>query len=184
MVMAFAPQFFLLIGIDLFLAGSIVVTLLEEHFPKALGYIFDLAAFIGFAQLWSGPEFLSSFGDNLQFYFSIGFAIIAAMSLAAANLYLIAIKGKHILSIAFAVLLTIPSGLIILFFASAYVNGLPIDLPTIPSFSWEQIYFLFAAAAILLVLLLIFGLHPLEKNKAKNKPLKPLPISNNETAKN
>ena len=176
MVATFAPQFFLLIGINFFLAASIISTLLEEHYPKALAYIFDLAAFVGFAQLWSGPEFLKLFGDNLQFYSCVGYALIAVMSIAAANLYLVIIKRKRILSVIFAVLMTIPTSLILLFFTSAYVNVVPIDLPVLTKFSWEQIYLLFAASAILLVLLMVFSLRPLNKKpKQTAQNLHPTP---------
>lgn len=168
MVVGFAPQFFLLIGIDLFLAGSIAATLLEEYYPKNLAYVFDIAAFIGFAQLWSGPQFLGSFSDNLQFYYCLGFALIATISLVATNLYLGIIKRKKVLSAISAVLLTIPGALILLFFASVYVNALPIDLPVLPRFSWEQIYILFIIASMLLVLLLVLGVYQSGKgSKAK-----------------
>jgi hypothetical protein len=169
MVATFAPQFFLLIGIDLFLAASIISTLLEEHYPKALGYVFDIASFVGFAQLWSGPEFLKTFGDNIQFYLCIGYALIATMSIVAANLYLLVIKRKRVLSILFTVMLTMPGSLILLFFTSAYVNVVPIELPVLPRFSWEQIYVLFAASAILLVILMVFSLRPHNRKQSRQK---------------
>lgn len=53
---------------------------------------------------------------------------------------------------------------------SAYVNGIAIQLPLLPSFSWEQIYILFSAAAIMLVLLLVFGVYQVDR-KRKSKVL-------------
>ncbi len=67
MVVAFAPQFFLLIGIDVFLGGSILTVLLDKYFPTGLPYILDIGSLIGFAELLIGPQFMS----RLFFYAAI-----------------------------------------------------------------------------------------------------------------
>lgn len=150
MVEPFVPQFFLLLGIDFFLGASIVTVVFDEHFPDVLPYILDLGAFVGLAELALGPGHLNGFSPELQFYYSAGFATIAFLSILGANLYLIFMKEKYLLSGVFAIGATVPAFLAMLYFESSYVNGIRVGLPLIPIVSWSVVYVMFFAAVIIL----------------------------------
>ena len=159
MVAVFAPQLFLLVGTDLFLGASIATVILEKYFPSALPYIMDVGGFIGFIQLLIGPEYLNTFGDVMQFYYCVGFALIALMSLIGSNLYLLFLKRKSSLSSIFAITATIPASLIVLFFTSAYVNATPVLLPPVPVLPWSVVYIAFFGSASILVLMMILAVY-------------------------
>lgn len=164
MVVAFAPQLFLLVGVDLFLGASIATVILEEYFPNALPYILDVGGFIGFVQLLVGPEYLSTFSDVMQFYYCIGFALIALMSLIGLNLYLLFLKRKSTLSSVFAITATIPASLIFLFLTSAYVNVIPVMLPPIPILPWTDVYIALFSSGSILVSMMIMAVY--NKNRS------------------
>jgi len=154
MVEPFAPEFFLLLGIDLFLGTSIVTIMFDEHFPDALPYMLDLGAFVGLGELALGPGYLSGLSPDLQFYYSAGFATIAFLSILGANLYLFFIKKKHLLSGVFAIATTIPSFVAMIYFASSYVNDIQVGLPLIPAVSWVVADAMFLAAAVILAIVM------------------------------
>ncbi len=155
MVEAFAPQFFILIGIDIFLGGGIITILFDQHFPSPFPYILEVTAFIGFAELAIGPSYLAGLSTTLQFYYSFTYSMIAAMGLLAANLYLLFVKNRPFESGLVATTATVPSFLANLFFASAYVNGLALELPVFPIVPISIVYVLFFASGGLLLSLVI-----------------------------
>ena len=172
MVEPFAPQFFLLLGIDFFLGASIVTIVFDKHFPDGLPYILDLGAFVGFAELALGPSYFSGFSPDLQFYYSAGFAIIAFLSILGANLYLFFMKQEYLLGGVFAIAATIPSFLAIIYLESSYVNGIQVGLPLLPVVSWSVVYVLFFNAATILAIVMILTLLGKEESstKAQSEP--------------
>lgn len=166
---AFAAQFFLLVGIDIFLGGSIIAVMLEDHFPKSLPYILDIGSFVGFAQLLIGPQYLSSFSSTLQFYYCFGFLSVAVLSIAGLNLYLFLLKGNLVVSAVVAMVATTPSILSAIFFQSAYVNGISLSLPLIPVLSMSAIYVLFSASAIILLTTILLAV-PNVREKIQIRP--------------
>jgi len=96
MVAVFVPQFFLLIGIDFFLVAAIATTILDRYFPSAVTYMMVIGGFFGFSQLVIGPEYLSAFSDDMQFYYCAGFALISLLSLIGLNLYLFLLDKKKV----------------------------------------------------------------------------------------
>ena len=51
------PEFFSLLGINIFLALSLLTCLFEKNFPTAIPYVYQSAALFGFGQLWISKEF-------------------------------------------------------------------------------------------------------------------------------
>ncbi len=169
MVETFAAQLFLLIGIDIFLGGGILTVVLDRHFPEGLPYVLELGAFIGFAQLVAGKYYETNFSDTIIFYTSFAYSIIALLSVASANAMLL-LRARRVeeetpegsispsnltLAGSFAIVATVPSLLVNLFFASAYVNGLSLELPWLPSLPISTIFVLFVLSAAIMLLLLI-----------------------------
>jgi len=159
----FAPEFLILIGIDVFLGASILTVLLDELFPAALPYILEMGALIGFGELLIGPSYVSNFPSELRFYYSFTYAVVSVMTLFGMNLYLLFLDWHPQASATVAVFGTMPSALGVLYFASAFVNGNSISLPMMPVISIEWIYVLFGISVLLiLVVLVVFGRRHLE----------------------
>ncbi|MGQ9625259.1 MAG: hypothetical protein ACUVT9_07840, partial [Candidatus Bathycorpusculaceae bacterium] len=82
------PEFFALLGIDLFLAISLLTCLLDRHFPWQLPYVYQLAALAGFGQLLVSREFVASFGEYMRFWYSLLYLVVALANIVAVNVYL------------------------------------------------------------------------------------------------
>jgi hypothetical protein len=172
---SFAPEFLILLGIDIFLGASILTVLLDRHFPGPLPYVLEGASLIGFAELMAGPTFLNSFSTELQFYYSFTYALLSVLTLFATNLYLLFLRRKPFESAILGICGTIPAGLGILYFTSAFVNGLSLSLPLVPVIPIEGVYAMFGLSIGLIVFsLLMFGrkARPVgERQPATEKPM-------------
>jgi hypothetical protein len=82
------PEFFMLLGIDLFLATSLLTCVLDNYFPDKLAYLYQLIALAGFGQLLVTREFLTTFADYMRFWYSIIYLTVAVANIAALNAYL------------------------------------------------------------------------------------------------
>jgi hypothetical protein len=168
MASGFAPEFLILLGIDIFLGASILAVLLDKHFPTPLPYVLEGAALIGFAELMAGPTFLTSFSQELQFYYSFAYAMISVLTLFATNLYLLFLRRRPFESAILGICATIPSSLGILYFTSAFVNGLSLSLPLVPVIPIEGVYALFGISIGLVVFsMVVFG---------RRKPVEPVSV--------
>lgn len=156
MASGFAPEFLILIGVDIFLGASILTVLLDRHFPVSLPYILDAGAMVGFGELLSGPSFISALSTNLQFYYSFAYALISVLTLFSLNLYLLFLKRRPFESAILGVFATVPASLGMLYFTSAFVNGLPVSLPLIPVIPIEGVYALFGLSVALIIFSLLF----------------------------
>ncbi|MDG7007217.1 MAG: hypothetical protein JRN06_03100 [Nitrososphaerota archaeon] len=173
MASGFAPEFLILLGIDIFLGASILTVLLEKHFPGSYPYILEGAALIGFAELMSGPSFLTSLSTELQFWYSFIYAMIAVLSLFATNLYLLFLRRRTFESAVIGICGTVPAGLGILYFTSAFVNGLTVSLPLVPVIPIEGVYAMFGLSIGLVVFsLVLFG----RRTGPASKPVHETPI--------
>lgn len=157
----FPAQFFLLLGIDFFLAGSIATIIFEERFPKAIPYILIIGSFVGFSQLLIGPEYLDEMGDAIQFYYCVCFALIALASLIGLNLYLFlgqpdpTKKSVMVESVLFGTALPVPATASLLFFASAYVNDRVIALPYLPVLPIAIVYIAVVGSMVIFCAVLV-----------------------------
>ena len=158
MASGFAPEFLILAGIDIFLGSSILTVLLDRHFPGPLPYILEGGALVGFAELIAGPAFLTSFSIELQFYYSFIFAMLSVLTLLATNLYLLFMRRRPFESGLLAICGTIPAGLGILYFTSAFVNGVTLSLPLVPAVPIQGVYAMFGLSVALIAFsLVVFG---------------------------
>jgi hypothetical protein len=148
----FPPQFFVLLGIDIFLGGSIATVAFDENFPAGLPYILDFGALAGFIQLVIGPSYISGYPPEMQFYYCAAFTVIAVVSVLACNLFVILIRGRKVIGGVLAVGATMPSILATFYFISAYVNGAYVTLPIMPMLPWELVWGAFLGASALIAL--------------------------------
>lgn len=114
------PEFFVLLGTDLFLLLSLLTCLLDSRFPKALPYIFQVAAVIGFGHLLISREFLTIFGEYMRFWYSFFYLLVALMNIVALNVYLATSQKMWVLAKAWSGAVTFPSVMISVFFVSNY----------------------------------------------------------------
>ena len=147
----FPPQFFILLGVDIFLGGSIVAVVFDEDFPTGLPYVLDFSALVGLIQLVLTPQYLTGYPVEVQFYYSVVYAVTANLAILGSNLYLVLVRGRWVAGGAFAVAATVPSVLGTPFFISAYVNDVIVPLPTIPLLPWAFVWGAFFGASALIV---------------------------------
>jgi hypothetical protein len=86
------PEFFALLAIDLFLLLSLLTCLLEERFPNAIPYIYQIAALIGFGHLLVSRDFLMVFGQYMRFWYNFFYLMVALANIVAINVYFAVIK--------------------------------------------------------------------------------------------
>lgn len=153
-IAVFPAQFFLLLGVDFFLAGSIATIVFEERFPKAIPYLLIVGSFVGFSQLLLGPEYVNEMDDAIQFYYCASFALIAVASLIGLNLYLVfgrpepMSKTVMIRGLLFCTALPVPATAGLVFFASAYVNDRFVTLPFLPVVPIAVVYIVVLGAMV------------------------------------
>ncbi len=131
MLLQILPEFFALLGVDLFLLLSLLTCLLEERFPKALPYVFQAAAVIGFGHLLISKEFIVLFGEYMRFWYSFFYLIVALINIVAINVYIATAKGMWTLAKAWAGTVTFPMIVISVFFVSNYGFTTSLEFPSL-----------------------------------------------------
>jgi hypothetical protein len=134
------PEFFLLLGIDLFLAMSLLSCLLDKHFPWHLPYLYQVASLAGFGQLIVAKEFMAVFGDYMRFWFSLLYLAIALANIAAVNVYLGVIKKMVNYAKVFLLAVSFPSFAVVSFFLADYSSLASHPLIMFPNVAWETTF--------------------------------------------
>jgi len=134
------PEFFLLLGIDLFLAISLLTCLLDKHFPWQLPYLYQVGALVGFGNLLASKEFMTLFGEYMRFWYSFMYLVIALGNIIAINAY-IGIT-KKLLNYAKVLMLTMtfPALAISALFLANYAEIAVHPLLMFPQMSWEATF--------------------------------------------
>jgi hypothetical protein len=128
---AILPEFFALLSIDVFLLLSLLSCILEDRFPKALPYIYQIAALIGFGHLLVSREFLVIFGEYMRFWYNFFYLLVALGNIVAINLYLAVEKKMWALAKAWSGAVTFPLTIITVFFVSNYSYLQGAEFPTL-----------------------------------------------------
>jgi len=134
------PEFFALLGIDLFLAVSLLTCLLDRHFPWQLPYVYQLAALAGFGQLLVSREFMAFFGDYMRFWYSLLYLIVALGNIVAVNVYLGLMKKLMNYAKVFMFTVTFPALSLAAFFLSNYAEIAVHPLVMVPQMSGEATF--------------------------------------------
>jgi hypothetical protein len=134
------PEFFALLGIDLFLAISLLTCLLDRHFPWALPYVYQLGALAGFGQLLVSREFIMIFGEYMRFWYSLVYLIVALANIVAVNVYLGIVKKLLNYAKVFALTVSFPTIALTAFFLSNYAEVATHPLVMTPQMSWEATF--------------------------------------------
>jgi len=139
------PEFFALLGVNVFLAISLLTCLLDKYFPGMISYMYQLAALTGFGQLLVSKEFLPIFGDYMRFWYCFVYFIVAISNVIALNVYLAFFKRLQSISKAFLGSVTVPAVLASVFFVYTYASVSSHPLVVVPTLSLESIFFLILA---------------------------------------
>jgi len=144
------PEFFALLGIDVFLAISLVSCLLDSRFPKAIPYIYQAAALFGFAHLLVSKEFITIFGDYMRFWYSFIYLVVALGNVIAVNVYFAFQKELWRLARFFLGIVTFPIVLISVLFVLDYANSMTPSALLFPRLPLETISLVLVASAVFL----------------------------------
>jgi hypothetical protein len=139
------PEFFALLGINVFLAVSLLTCLLDQYFPKTISYMYQLAALAGFGQLLISKEFLGTFGEYMRFLYCFTYFIITISNVIALNVYLAFFKKLRLISRAFLGSVTVPAILISVFFIYSYASVSSHPLVSAPAIPLESVFFVILA---------------------------------------
>lgn len=116
------PEFFVFLGVDVFVAMSLLTCLLDDYYPKTLPYVFQAAAIGGYVHIFISRDFLTTFGEYMRFWYCLIYLAVALASVIALNVYLAAVKNKWTLAKIFAGAVVFPSLSISVFFLSNYAS--------------------------------------------------------------
>jgi hypothetical protein len=114
------PEFFILLGVDFFLAISLLACLLDKHFPWQLPYLFQVAALTGFGQLMVSKEFMTVLDPYTRFWFSTCYLAVALASIIAMDVYLGFVKKLINYAKVCTMAVSIPSVAVAGFFYASY----------------------------------------------------------------
>jgi len=127
------PEFFMLLGINVFLSISLLTCLLDRHFPSAMPFVYQVAALAGFGQLWISRTFMSVFGDEMRFWYCLFYLVVAVANVISVNFY-VGLKKMWALAGVLSGAVTFPTVSASLFFISVYAYGKapPLPFPAVP----------------------------------------------------
>ena len=131
------PELFIILGIDIFLAISLLTCLLDRHFPQAIPYIYQVAALVGFGHLLISREFLHLFGESMRFWYCIIYLFVASANVIAVNIYLAVVKKVWNIAKVFFVSVSFPVTFACAFFVSGYASGIMPLLLSVPRVSLD-----------------------------------------------
>ena len=123
------PEFFTLLAINLYLMLSLLACLLEERLPKAIPYIYQIAALAGYGNMLISRSFLGIFNEYTRFWTSFVYLLVAMANIIAVNIYFAVWRKRWTLAKVWASVVTFPTVLISIFFVSNYSIMLGAQLP-------------------------------------------------------
>jgi hypothetical protein len=127
--MGLLPEFFTLLGIEIFAAMSLVSVLLDRDIPSSVRWLFQGAAGLGLGQLVVTEGFgTSSVIDASRFWISIFYLTLSVCSVAGLNVYLAAVRRKTAIASAFSGTITTPMVVVSVLFVSSYLSGVDVSL--------------------------------------------------------
>ena len=113
------PEFFLFLGIDFFVALSLL-TCMMDYFRREVAYLYEAAAIFGYVNLLMSRDFMSTWGEYMRFSYSFMYLALALVNVLGINAYLLVSKNSWGNAKVFASVITFPTILISGFFFSIY----------------------------------------------------------------
>jgi len=122
---ALVPEFFTLLGIEIFLAISVLSGLLDRQLPSRLQYIFQGLGGLGFAQLLVSVGMVSGLASTYQvrFWVSIVYLGLALSCVVGTNVYLFIGRRGATVASAFSSAVTVPFLMVSALFISSFLGS-------------------------------------------------------------
>ena len=130
----------MLLGIDFFLATSLLTCIFDKHFPDKLAYLYQLVALAGFGQLLVTQEFMDSFADYMRFWYSFIYLTIAVANIATLNAYLFFFKKAKTIAKFFSIVATAPTFIISTMFLYNYATEAAHPIIPLPQLSLDLMF--------------------------------------------
>ena len=127
--MGLVPEFFMLLGVGIFLAMSLLSALLDDDMPSSLQYLFQGAAIVGLGLLFMSQGFINTgiLGrdptDITRFWLSVVYLTSAVSNVIGLNVYLAAVRRKMALASVFSGTVTVPIFMISALFVSSFLGS-------------------------------------------------------------
>ena len=123
--MGLVPEFFVLLGIDIFLAMSLLSHFLDDDLPSRLQYFFQVAAIVGLGELLMSQGFV----NLTRFWASIVYLVSALSSVVGVNVYLGLPRRRMDIASTFSETVTVPILMTSALFISSFLeNGGDVSL--------------------------------------------------------
>jgi hypothetical protein len=132
---------------------SLLSCLLEDWFPKAVPYIYQIAALVGYGHLIISKEFFAIFDEYARFWYSFIYLLVALTNIVAVNIYFAIARGQWNLAKIWSAAVTFPTILIAMYFVSDYASAQEATLPLLTM----QIGLVVSAAIMGLSILLLLS---------------------------
>jgi hypothetical protein len=116
---ALAPEFFVLLGVSIFLVASIVSALLDRYLPSILQYLFQLAAGAGLGELLLGQ----GLNGPTRVWAGIVYLALALSSLVGMNIRLAIVRRRMNIASIFSQMLTVPVVMISALLLSSFLEN-------------------------------------------------------------
>ena len=156
------PEFFTLLGIEIFSASSFVSALLDRDIPSPTPWLFQGAAAAGLIELLASQGFVNAgFTDLTRFWISIFYLTISLCSLGSLNVYIATVTRSTSLASIFSGTITVPAIIISGLFISAYLNSADVGFTPV-------------TIAILTVPGIAIGLSRFKTRRRTSDPIKPI----------
>src|SRR5207247_6117973 len=101
--MGLVPEFFVLLGIDIFLCMSLLSAFLDEDLPSRFQYLFQIAAIVGLGELLISQGFV----ELMRFWLSFVYLVSALFSVVGLNAYLSVVRRRMDISSPFSGTITV-----------------------------------------------------------------------------
>jgi len=147
------PEFLGILGIDLFLALSMLTCIFD--FPVILQYVYHVSAFVGFGQLW--VNYVFAFNEETRFLICVAYLVIGLANIIFINGFIGSREKKILWTTAFLCCVTIPSIILSFSAISCYVNKVAISLPSLPLIPAEAVAVILVICVITLATSLILS---------------------------
>src|SRR5947199_471209 len=102
--MGLVPEFFVLLGIVIFLGMSLLSALLDDSLPSRLQYLFQIAAMVGLGELLTSQGFV----NLTRFWVGVVYLASALSSVVGLNVYLWVPRRRMDMSSSFSETVTVP----------------------------------------------------------------------------
>ena len=117
--MGLVPEFFVLLGIVIFISMSLLSAFLVDDLPSRLQYLFQIAAMVGLGELLISQGFV----DLTRFWLSLVYLASALSSVVGLNAYLGVVRRRMDMASTFSGTITVPTVMISAVFVSSSLGS-------------------------------------------------------------